>query len=509
MTKYLLFAHFNGDEDFSSIRSSRSLLETTEPTYKIQFDQLSELKFNTNNTITGKVMDSNKNGVACSNVTIQITKTGQSSPTIKTTSAGTNGTFSITFKPTEQGEYTFVAIANAENGYLEGRDTMTAVSGMKESVLTIKTDNSQYIANQTITLIISLSDEQGTPVANENVSIFLDESTTPLFTQKTNKNGSLTISHKLSEIGEHYFTASFGGNASVKPSSTNIDDCHISILRHKISVTPHEVNIYPNWKLRFNAVAEDGTKIKQTTFKTGISGNGKSLIYYPKTNDNGYMETPALDLGEGEYKVRITGGPWDDYDVVDTTLYIQVLHSVSMTSSVSSVTNLNSNIPYRVWQNLSNVTSENGSVAQCGKKCTDIEAIAGRNGSYNTPAPLGMKHNVEITSNSTLTKCVVGMKCKTVSCSSDSAKPKITAPTAKIGSKTQLFTCNTSDNQLPYKNLGWVLAEFDVSKISVYDFDNTELEIIFPANANTNTGLIQIDHIYVLVEFIPQQVEGE
>lgn len=505
MTKYLLYAQFNGDEEYSSMRSSRTILETTEPTYKVQLDTISELEFNVNNTVTGMVKDSNGVGTPCSVITIEIRKTGQSNPTTKTVSAGNNGTFSFTFKPTEQGEYTITAIAHADYGYLEGRDSLVVISGMKESILTLRTDNKQYIANQTITLISTLTDEQGTPLANQDISIYMDDSQTPLTTQKTNANGSLTISQKIATIGDHYFVATYDGNTNIKPSSTNINDCRITILRHKVIVTPQEINLYKNWKLRFNVAAEDNTPIKQTTFKVTFSGNSISESYYPVTDATGYMETPSLNFNPGEYTVRITGGPWTNYDAVDTTTTIQILASVSLTASVSNVLNQNSALPYRVWENLSNVTKEDGTVALCGKKCTDAEAIAGMNGSRKTPAPLRMNHNIDISSNATLTKCMVYMKCKTVSCSSASAKPKITAPTAKIGSKTQLFTCPTSDSQLPYGSLDWVYAEFDVTKLSLYDFDNTELEIIFPANANTNPGQIQLDQIYTIVEFIPVQ----
>lgn len=506
MTKYLLYAHFNGDQDYSSMRSSRTLLETTDPTYRVELSPITELEYNVNNTITGTIKDSNGNGIACSNVTVQIQKVGTSSITTKTASAGNTGTFSVTFKPTAEGQYNITAIAAAGNGYLEGRDTITAISGLKESVLTIRTDNTQYIANQTISVVTNLSDSQGNPLANQPVKIYLDGSATPLKTVTTNKNGSVTISHQLATVGEHYLTATYDGSTGVKPSSTNINDCRFTILRHIISVTPYETNLYDNWKFRCNAYAEDGTPIKQTTFKLVFSGS-TTRTYYLVTNNDGYMETVPLDLASGEYNVRITGGPWTNYSEVDTSYKILILQPISMKMPVDSAVNTNSGLPYRVWDNLSNVTAEDGTVALCGKKCTDAEAIAGKNGSRNTPAPISCNHNITISSDSTLVSCVVGMKCKTVSCSSASAKPKITAPTAKIGNKTKLFTCNTSDNQLPYGTLGWILATFDSNSLALSDFDNTNLEIIFPANDNTNTGQVQIDQIYTQVEFIPKQVE--
>lgn len=507
MTKYILYAHFNGDDDYSSMRSSRSILETTDPTYRVELDNMSELEYNVNNTITGTVKDSNGNGIACSNMIVQIQRTGVSGTTNKTATAGENGRFSVTFKPTVQGEYNITAIANAENGYLEGRDTITVISGLKDSVLTIRTDNTQYISNQTITIITNLSDSQGNPLANQQVSIYLDDSPTPIATPTTNKNGTVTISQQITEIGEHYFVASYDGNASVKPSSTNINDCRFTILRHTILVTPYETNLYANWKFRCNVYAEDSTPIKQTTFKVVFSGNGTSRTYYLVTNNEGYMETIPLDLGTGEYNVRITGGPWTNYSEVDSTYKILILQPVSLKMPVDSAVNSHSEIPYRVWENLSNITAEDGTYALCGKKCTSAEAIAGKNGSRHTPSPISCNHNITLSSESTLVSCIVGMKCKTVSCSSASAKPKITAPTAKIGSKTKLFTCNTSDNQLPYGDLGWILAEFNVNNISLADFDNTKLEVIFPGNDNSNPGQIQIDNIYTKVEFIPQQAE--
>lgn len=504
MTKYLLYAHFNGDEEYSSMRSSRTILETTDPTYRVELNPITELEYNVNNTITGTIKDSNGNGIACSNVSVQIQKIG-ASITTKTTSAGSNGTFSVTYKPTAEGQYNITAIAAAGNGYLEGRDTITAISGLKESILTIRTDNTKYIANQTISIVTNLTDNQGNHLANQQIKIFLDDSVTPITTATTNKNGSVTISQQISDIGEHYFVATYAGTTGVKPSSSNINDCRFTILRHTILVTPYETNLYDNWKFRCNAYAEDGTPIKQTTFKMVFSGNGTTVTYYPVTNNEGYMETVPLSLDNGEYNVRITGGPWTNYSEVDTSYKIVMLQPISMKMPVDSAVNTNSGLPYRVWDNLSNVTAEDGTVALCGKKCTDAEAIAGKNGSRHTPAPISCNHNITISSDSTLVGCIVGMKCKTVSCSSASAKPKITAPTAKIGNKTKLFTCNTSDSQLPYGSLDWVYAEFDVTKLSLYDFDNTELEIIFPANANTNPGQIQLDQIYTLVKFIPIQ----
>ena len=506
MTKYLVYAHFNGDNDYSSMRSSRTIIETTTPRFRVQLDRIEELKYNVDNTVTGKVTDSNGTGISCSNITIKIIKTGQDTIT-KTVSAGANGIFSFVYKPLSQGEYTISATANAEKGYTAGTDEMTVISGLKDSVLTLKTDNTSYVANQTITLTASLTDNQGNALANQNIKLFLDNSTTPFTTLKTNKQGVVMTSQKLSSIGEHYFIAVYDGTTDIKPSSSNINDCKFRILKHVITVVPYENNIYNSWKLRYDVYTEGSNPITLTTFKIVITGANTSLTYSLKTNDKGYMETESLNLQPGEYEVHITGGPWANYDSVDLKYKIQVFNYDSVNVTPSSAINLYSDIPYRVWDNLSNITAEDGSVALCGKKCTSAEAIAGKNGSRNTPSTISCKHNVSIVSNAVLKRCDIRMKCKTVSCSSASAKPKIMPPTAKIGTKTQLFTCNTSDGQLPYGELAWVTASFNTNNISLYDLDSSDLEISFPSNANTNPGQIQIDQIIMEIDYIPQQEE--
>lgn len=501
MTKYIVYAHFNGDEEFAGTRSQSTLIETSLPTYRVTVNEM-EFTKNTVNIITGKIANTNGEGISHNNVTIKITNPVGSVSTA-TIQANSNGVFSYNYTPTVDGEYTVMVTANATNTYNQAQTQITCVCGQKNTTLSISTMTKTVISENQILITCILEDANGDSVKSAPIKLYRDGSVTPLQTLNTNTDGAVTFKTAIKDIGSHYFIASFDGNTKYKESTTGRNDCVIEIIKHTITINQIDTVIYPNWTLKFFAIDERGKRVSSTGFNVSITGNGNNYSYHGTTDSEGVFETPELNLNEGEAQVTVTGGSWAYHERVETTLHLQVYDVIDTECSPATVINTDVNIPYKQWVNLTNIAKEDGNVAKCGTICTS-DVLAGRNGSRNTPSTLHCSdHDFNVVNFIQITKLKILMKCRTVSCSSATAKPGIALPQVKLNNQLYQFTAETSDNQIPYGNLDWISCTLtnDISNTLL----NLEYDIIFPKNSTTNPGIVEIDNIKCELEFTPIQ----
>lgn len=497
MTKYLMFTQFYADEEFSASRSQRLLLETSNPKYILKLDQVDSLVFNVTNTLTGKVTDTNGKGLAINNITITIELPRNSTSTLRVNS-NSQGIFSYSFVPTRHGTYTISAVAPASADYGEGIDSFTTTAGIKDTIITIQNDSDTYVSNNIITTKIILSDVDGNPLKDKGVAVYLDNATTPTWERRTNNSGIITITHKVKAIGTHSIVATWDGVTNEYSSySTSPQDCTFEVVKHKMSVIPYDHVLYPGWRLRFLVKDEADNNLANASLHLTVNNTTYDLT----ADSEGFIQTPELSLPQGDYKVTLTGGPWTYYEGVNYSYTIQANNHPDKTVSVDTILNKESSIPYRIWNNLDNVKTSDSTVATCGKKCTSSEALGGSSGSWNTPAPL--RCTVSNSERFAISEFRVRMNCRTVSCSSASAKPKITAPSMEINGNSQSFVLNTSDNQLPFPNHAWIECNFNINylqKTSQIVFD-----LKFPKNGNGNFGLVEIKQLQIVMKYTPTQ----
>lgn len=501
MTKYIVYAHFNGDDEFAGTRSQRTLIETSLPTYRVTVDEM-EFTKNTVNIITGKIANTNGEGISHNNVTIRITNPNGNVQNA-TIQANNNGVFSYNYTPTLDGEYIVLVIANATNTYNQAQAQITCVCGQKNTTLSISTMTKTVISENQILITCILEDANGDSVKSAPIKLYRDGSVTPLQTLNTNADGAVTFKTAIKDIGSHYFIASFDGNTKYKESTTGRNDCTIEIIKHTISINPLDTVLYPTWKLRFNAIDERGKTIGLTGFTVSITGNGNNYSYNGTTDSSGVFETPNLNLNSGKSTVTVTGGPWSYYEPVESTFDVYIYDNISSESSPNTVINTDVNIPYKQWVDLTNITNEDGKVAKCGTMCT-TDILAGKNGSRNTPATLHCSnHNFNVVNIVQVNKFEIKIKCRTISCSSSTAKPGINPPQLRLNNQLYNFTVETNDGQIPYNNLGWITCT--LTNITTNNLSNLEYDIIFPKNSTTNPGIVEIDNIKCELEYTPIQ----
>ena len=501
MTKYIVYAHFNGDEEFAGTRSQRTLIETSMPTYRVSINEMEFVK-NSANNITGKIANTNGEGISHNNVTIKITNPVGSVSTA-TIQANSNGVFSYNYTPTVDGEYTVMVTANATNTYNQAQTQITCVCGQKNTTLSISTLTKTVISENQILITCILEDANGDSVKSAPIKLYRDGSVTPLQTLNTNTDGAVTFKTAIKDIGSHYFVASFDGNTKYKESTTGRNDCTIEIIKHTISINPLDTVLYPTWKLRFNAIDERGKTISSTGFTVSITGNGNNYSYHGTTDSLGVFETPELNLSEGKATVTVTGGSWTYFERVDTSFEIYIYDVVENESKPTTFANVDVNFPYKQWTNLSNLSETNGGVATCGNVCSS-DVLAGRNGSRNTPATIHCSnHNLFINNEVQIEGMEIKIKCRTRSCSSATAKPGINPPQLKLNNNLYNFTTGTNDGEIPYNVADWITC--NLTNISSVDISNLEYELIFSKNTTTNPGIVEISEISCKITYIPVQ----
>lgn len=501
MTKYIMYAHFNGDDEFEGTRSQRTIIETSLPTYRVTINEM-EFTKNSVNIITGKITNTNGEGITHNNITIKITNP-QGVLKTATIQANSSGVFSYDYTPTLDGDYTVLVIANATNTYNQAQAQINCICGQKNTVLSINTLTKTVISENQIILTCILEDANGESVKSVPVKLYRDGSVTPLQTVNTNSDGAVTFKTAIKEVGSHYFVASFEGNTKYKESTTGRNDCIIDILKHTITINPHDTILYPSWKLRFNAIDERGKNINSTGFTVSITGNGNNYTYTGTTDNTGTFETHALNLNVGKAHVTVTGGPWTYYERVESTFDVYIYGTINAEGIPNTISNVDVNIPYKQWVNLTNSTKEDGNVAKCGTICTN-DVLAGKNGSRNTPATIHCNnHSFNVANIIQINKLELKVKCRTVSCSSSTAKPGITPPQVKLNNQLYNFIVETNDGQIPYNNLDWITCT--LNNITTNNLSNLEYDIIFPKNSTSNPGIVEIDNIKCELEYTPIQ----
>lgn len=507
MAKYVVYAQFDGDEEYNGTRSQRVHIETSMPTYRIQFVQ-KDFEKGVVNKIEGKILNTNGVGIAHNNLTLKITDP-QGTVTTNTITANSTGSFSYNITPSRDGIYTVQLTANATNEYYQAVGTAEYVCGQKNTKITIDLQNKTIISNNQILVSCIVEDSDGNSVANVPIKLYEDGGVTPVQTLNTNRDGAVTFKRYIKEIGSHYFIATFDGSTKYKGSTTLQKDATVEIVKHTITIQQHDTITYPNWKLRWTAVQENGGVVGATGFNVAVTNNGQTNTYTLRTDENGYMETPSLNLQEGETTVRITGGSWAYHERVDSSFKVQSFDGILVDTVPQTISNGDVNIPYKPWVNLNNIAKEDLKVARCGTICQS-DILAGKNGSRNTPATIICSNHdaqLDIGNIVDVDKLEIKIKCRTISCSSASAKPGVTPPTLKMNNRNYSFTTTASDGQIPFNTLGWITCT--IENLTSTTLQNLNYQIVWNKNTNTNPGIVEIDQITCTLNYKPAQEDVE
>ena len=152
--------------------------------------------------------------------------------------------------------------------------------------LTLKVSNNTPTVNNTITITATLTDKTGNKLANQNITINIENKN---YTIKTNTNGQSTQTHKLTKIGTTTITAQYNGNNDYNPStstlSINVNDINPEKINTQLTLKVSNTTPKVSDTITITATLTDKDNKKLAGQNITITVEDKT--YTVKTNTNG------------------------------------------------------------------------------------------------------------------------------------------------------------------------------------------------------------------------------
>lgn len=246
----------------------------------LTLDPVTDVKYNTNVTITGTLV--NEDGIALSNQVVTIT-IGEKTADVKTR----NGEFKYTTSFKTLDEQTVTASYAGSEKYLASEDTASFTPEKGDVVVTFNPiTDVKYGENVTITGKFTTSD--GKAISNSNVKITINGRK---YYAKTDKTGAFTLSAKVTATGENEVTIGYSGNANYNAYETTTT---FNVEKQDVTVTYEPINdvtVGENVTITGTFTDVNGNAVKNSNVKIIIDGKK----YYAKTDSNGvYTFTAAM-----------------------------------------------------------------------------------------------------------------------------------------------------------------------------------------------------------------------
>lgn len=246
----------------------------------LTLDPVTDVKYNTNVTITGTLV--NEDGIALSNQVVTIT-IGEKTADVKTR----NGEFKYTTSFKTLDEQTVTASYAGSDKYLASEDTASFTPEKGDVVVTFNPiTDVKYGENVTIAGKFTTSD--GKAISNSNVKITINGRK---YYAKTDKTGAFTLSAKVTVTGENEVTIGYSGNTNYNAYETttmfNVEKQDVTVTYEPIN----DVTVGENVTITGTFTDVNGNAVKNSNVKIIIDGKK----YYAKTDSNGvYTFTAAM-----------------------------------------------------------------------------------------------------------------------------------------------------------------------------------------------------------------------
>jgi Bacterial Ig-like domain (group 3) len=148
----------------------------------------------------------------------------------QTATTQADGSYSLSYTPSQAGQYTFVASYGGESGYEASSSqqcTVTVTSpppGATATSLTLTCPSSSYTPGSAIPLSGALNP----PLSNRTITITVSGAASSSIATTTRSDGSYTASYTPSHDGQYTFVASYAGEPGYQPSSS--PPCTVQVI---------------------------------------------------------------------------------------------------------------------------------------------------------------------------------------------------------------------------------------------------------------------------------------
>lgn len=519
MSEYLVYAVWDGNDDYNATSSNYLLITFSNRQYFITLSADSTtIQPGTPVQITGIITEVINNNIKNTDIQNNITLTETSSTgTVKEYSIDnydpTTNSFTKTVTPSETGVYTYSASIPSGTNSNGGKSNTIIINTDKISTTTTVTSSSSNITvDKSLTLTSLVKDAKGNRVTGVPVTFYYqttgNTTYTKISTVKTNIEGNAIISYTPSTVSKYTFKAVFEGQGNYTASENTVT---VTTKQHTLDFTLNQSVLYPNYFISGRLFNEDKQLVnnkKLTVSFKDTSGNTLFSNYSSYTNSNGYIKTSTYKFTTDSVVITVqyTATNGDKYKSFSKSFTVPILTSTSATNTNISGVNTSTNVPYRTWNNLSNILSLDNNYSRCGgRKGYPRELIASASGSRKTPAPIKLTNfGFDVPDDCIIREVTVSINMRSL-CSGIGTKLKVPLPTINLNGITSQKM--TGSDYIPDKTFTTFKTTFTGLSIKSSTLTSSSFNILttFEANQQYDTGAVEIDQIQITVKYIPNQ----
>jgi hypothetical protein len=519
MSEYLVYAVWDGNDDYNATSSNYLLMTFNNREYFITLSSdYTNIQQGASVQIQGVVTEIIDNSIKNTDIQNSITLT-ETSPSGTVTEYAIDNyntnthSFTKTITPTESGVYTYSAKIPSGTNNKGGKSNSITINTNKVSTTTTITASSTNITvDKTITLNALLKDSKGNRVTGVPVTFYYqttgNTTYTKISTVKTNITGNAIISYTPSTVSKYTFKAVFEGQGNYTASENTVT---VTTKQHTLDFTLNQSVLYPNYFISGRLFNEDKQLVnnkKLTVSFKDTSGNTLFSNYSGYTNSNGYIKTSTYKFATDSVVITVqyTATNGDKYKSFSKSFTVPILTSTSATNTNISGVNTSTNVPYRTWNNLSNILSLDNNYSRCGgRKGYPRELIASAAGSRKTPAPIKLTNfGFDVPDDCIIREVTVSINMRSL-CSGIGTKLKVPLPTINLNDITSQKM--TGSDYIPDKTFTTFKTTFTGLSIKSSTLNSSSFNILttFEANQQYDTGAVEIDQIQITVKYIPNQ----
>ena len=298
-----------GDSVLKQCENKTKSVKYTLRDSKISIINTSDVYSNT--SVTVRISDS-ETGAKITNGTVIVTSNGA---TIASASLNNDGTCTVKMN-LDSKKYTLNITYNGSDYHKSSSITSNLTVKKLNTKLTVTVSNTAPTLTDTITITATLSDQFNRKLANQNIIITIENKT---YNIKTNSNGQITQTHKITTVGSITVTAKYNGNTNYNNATTTTK---ITSKKINTKVTSTVVNKkVGNTSINVTLKTADNKAISNA--KITVLDKNNKIIANATTNNNG-ISNIKLDLSGGTNSLTVKYDGNATYNPSNTTVSINV-----------------------------------------------------------------------------------------------------------------------------------------------------------------------------------------
>lgn len=514
LKKYHVRAEFKGNKEFHRVVSNSAIVRIDDPHHVLTMNTAKNSYDTDDNVIVVFTLKNQwgDNIQGSVNLTIINPHGLIREDTIVTNNKG-EATYSLVCDV--QGLWKFSATSVGTGKYLSGTaNEIQLPVGKAYSKLELILKNNRELVEDNVVIQAKLMDEGGNLLHGKRIKFYKNDETTP-FTISTTTRGIASATCNLTQTGITKFWARFEEDFMYKTSRTIVKSITVEPRPVKLAVL--NTILFPSWQFEVGVDDNYGDAIPSATIHIKLWMNNETVFDGNVSVKDGVGATPPINFQERGYlfyEVKFSGtSKYGAKTIVDSTKGVYVKLSQGIKLLPKTISNIKTVAPYRGWNNLTQAQLYNeGKYARCGSETSPIEK---KSLGFNTPASLSLEGlELSIPEGSRITLIDVRMWLRGVGF--NKVLPSFDAPLTnlKVQNKFSLVAHGTDGvnlgkivkiNNNSFRSIHCVYENPNVGDTIIKSKD-LAIDIIFPPNPEEIKGMIDMDYVDVLIEYIPKQV---